>query len=389
MVDFVRLKMYNYINNAKGEIELKKILALVLCLVMAVTVFTSCDKTMTMDEILKDTNIVVGSISGKGTKLDIHAYEILYLMNMDYTADAAFDSVKQVKTLQLKAIENGIELDEDAIAEVDKQIDGYIEQFGSEEALVEQLSQLGVTYEQFYEITKMSQQASMFQSKMGELGLFEEVNDQEAKAYFNGTFLKAKHILISTMNTETNEPLSEEEQAKKKAEADRISDAIKGGDDFENYAELSEDPGSETAPDGYVFAKVSELPDDSEEKQYLAYSGLAMVEEFEKGTVALAIDGVSEPVKSQYGYHIIKRLALTDADYTNNADMVKSLMNNQKFIKTVKEWEDSYKVKKNEKILASIDIEAFRATLPQPEAEPEAQPEAEPTPEPEATKPEE
>ncbi len=346
---------------------MKKILALVLCLVMAVTLFASCDKTMTMDEILEDTNLVVGTISSKGTKLDIHVYEILYLMNMDYTAEDAFNSVKQVKTLQLKAIENGIELDEDAIAEVDSQIESYIEQFGSKEALEEQLLQLGVTYDQFYEITKMSQQASMFQSKMGDLGAFTEVTDAEAKAYFNERFLKAKHILLSTLNTETNEALTEDEQKAKKTKAEEIVAAIRGGKAFEDYANLSEDPGSETAPDGYVFAKVSDLPEESEEKQYLAYSGLAMVEEFEKGTIALAVDGVSDVVESQYGYHIIKRLALTDDDYTNNAEMVKSLMNNQKFIQTVAEWEASYKVKKYEKILNSIDIEAFRATLPQAE----------------------
>ncbi len=349
---------------------MKKILALVLCLVMATSIFTSCDKAMTMDEILKDTNLVVGSISGNGTKLDIHVYEILYLMNMDYSAEEAFESVKQVKTLQLKAIENNILLDDDAIAEVDKQIDSYIEQFGSKEELNKQLQQLGVTYDQFYEITKMSQQASMFQAKMGELGAFEEVTDKEAKTYFNERFLKAKHILLSTMDTQTNEALPEEEKAAKKVKADEIVAAIKGGDDFEKYADLSEDPGSETSPDGYVFAKVSDLPEESEEKQYLAYSGLAMVDEFEKGTIALKVDGVSEIVESQYGYHIIKRLALTDADYTNNADMVKSIMNNQKFIETVTEWENSFKVKKFEKILSSIDIEAFRATLPQQEATP-------------------
>ena len=347
---------------------MKKILALVLCLVMAVTMFASCDRTMTMDEILEDTNLVVGTISGKNAKLDIHVYEILYLMNMEYSAEDAFNSVKQVKTLQLKAIENGIELDEDAIAQVDSQVEDYIEQFGSKEALEEQLSQLGVTYDQFYEITKMSQQASMFQSKMGELGVFTEVTDDEAKKYFNERFLKAKHILLSTMDTATNEALPEDEQAAKKAKAEEIVAALEKGKTFEDFASLSEDPGSETAPDGYVFAKVSDLAEDSEERQYLAYSGLAMVEEFEKGTVALDVDDVSGIVESQYGYHIIKRLALTDDDFTNNADMVKAIMNNQKFIDTVAEWEASYKIKKNEKILASIDIEAFRATLPQPEA---------------------
>ncbi len=378
---------------------MKKILALVLCLVMAVTVFASCDKTMTMDKILKDTNISVGSVSnwslknfftGKYEKLDIYAYEILYLMNMDYTAEDAFNSVKQVKTLQLKAIENGIVMDEDAIAEVDSQINSYVEQFGSKEALEEQLGQLGVTYDQFYEITKMSQQASMFQNKMGELGAFTEVTDEEAKAYFNERFLKAKHILLSTMDTETNEALPAEEQDAKKAKAEEIVAEIKGGKDFEEFASLSEDPGSETAPDGYVFAKVSDLDEASEEKQYLSYSGLAMVEEFEKATAALEVDAVSEIVQSQYGYHIIKRLALTDDDYTNNADMVKAIMNNQKFITTVTEWENAYKIKKNDKMLASFDIEAFRATLAPAEtpAEPEAEPEIA-VPEEEATKPEE
>ena len=57
--------------------------------------------------------------------------------------------------------------------------------------------------------------------------------------------------------------------------------------------EYCEDSGKTAYPDGYVF-----LPGE-------------MVTEFEDGVTALADYGLSQPVKTSYGYHIILRLPLS------------------------------------------------------------------------------
>lgn len=80
---------------------------------------------------------------------------------------------------------------------------------------------------------------------------------------------------------------------KKQSEAEAVLGRIKAGEKFGRIArDVSVDTGS-ARRDGS-----------------LGYFGRgAMVKEFEKAAFALAIGEVSGPVKSQYGYHVIKRLA--------------------------------------------------------------------------------
>ena len=104
----------------------------------------------------------------------------------------------------------------------------------------------------------------------------------------------ADHILISTVDTATRQPLSEEEVVRKTALAEDIIAQIEGSDDpialFESLADqYSEDPGRETNPTGYIFTPGT------------------MVAEFESATEALGYGEISGIVKSDYGYHIILR----------------------------------------------------------------------------------
>ena len=69
----------------------------------------------------------------------------------------------------------------------------------------------------------------------------------------------------------------------------------------------------ESTPEGYVFTEGE------------------MVQEFYDGTKALEVGAVSEPVQSSYGYHIIKREALTDADYEKYSETVKTSVESEKF----------------------------------------------------------
>ena len=66
--------------------------------------------------------------------------------------------------------------------------------------------------------------------------------------------------------------------------------------------EYSEDPGLKSNPDGYTFTRGK------------------MIKEFENAAFDLEVGQVSEPVKSSFGWHIIK---LTDAK-TSSFDEVKN-----------------------------------------------------------------
>ena len=102
--------------------------------------------------------------------------------------------------------------------------------------------------------------------------------DEEAAIEYKNNelknFLAAKHILVSD-----------------EAVAKQLLKDIKAGADFDALmAEYSEDPGSQTQPDGYVFTTGE------------------MVKEFEDATKALKVGEISGIVESTYGYHIIKRV---------------------------------------------------------------------------------
>lgn len=130
----------------------------------------------------------------------------------------------------------------------------------------------------------------------------EKVSEEQALSYLKEQgYLRANHILLSTMDLQTGEALDEATVAEKEALAQKLVTELQTIQDpeelVERFRELKEeyceDSGKTAYPDGYVF-----LPGE-------------MVTEFEDGVTALADYGLSQPVKTSYGYHIILRLPLS------------------------------------------------------------------------------
>ena len=337
---------------------MKKIISLILCVLLVVCLFTSCDKTMTMEEILANPETVMG----KAGDFDIYAYELIYLMSMGYDAETAFDELASIKIMQTKATEAGIALTEEEIAAHEEELNAMIEQYGGKEAFEEIISQFGLTFDQYKSVMNMSNVVTKFNSEAVNLGLFEEVKDEDVKNYYDQYFIKAKHILFTTVNPETGEALPEEEVNKKIALAEETLAKIKEGADFDSFASLNEDPGSATQPEGYVFAVTSKVTNPNEVTT-LQQAGYAMVPEFEAAADALAIDGVSELVQTSYGAHIIKRVAMTDADFEEVKGSIQNILNNANYLAKIEEWKAEYKIKKNEKMIASLDMEKLQEIM--------------------------
>ncbi len=106
--------------------------------------------------------------------------------------------------------------------------------------------------------------------------------DENADSYISQETRKTRHILISTNDGE--------DEAQQKAKADGLVEQLRAGSDFALLAkEYSDDTGS--ANNGGDLGVV-------EKGQ--------MVAEFEEATFALERGKISDPVKSQFGYHIIQ-----------------------------------------------------------------------------------
>ncbi|MBI5754672.1 peptidylprolyl isomerase, partial [Candidatus Peregrinibacteria bacterium] len=109
--------------------------------------------------------------------------------------------------------------------------------------------------------------------------------------------VKASHILISHQGAErVAESITRtEEEAKSRAE--EVLAKIKAGGDFTTLAtEYSDDPGSKEAGGDLGF-----------------FTENQMVKEFSSAAFAMTKDQISEPVKSPFGYHVIKVTDIKEA----------------------------------------------------------------------------
>lgn len=112
----------------------------------------------------------------------------------------------------------------------------------------------------------------------------------------------------------SNDALLEEAKADVKAKAEEVLQQIKDGADFEEMiAEYNEDPGETVEEDGSVVG-------------YYFRSG-TMVEAFEDAAFSLGDNEVSDLVETDYGYHIIKRIPITDDDEYVNTYIISLIMN--------------------------------------------------------------
>lgn len=141
--------------------------------------------------------------------------------------------------------------------------------------------------------------------------LDKEVSDDEKRSYFdanknafNGERVRASHVLIDTRKMKTDAEL---EGAKQKIRD--IKKEIDNGADFAEMAKKYSDcPSAEEGGDINFFQRKG-----------------SMVEEFAKVAFSMEVGEVSEPVKTPFGYHIIKvtdREEGKDVSYEDVSDMV-------------------------------------------------------------------
>jgi len=122
--------------------------------------------------------------------------------------------------------------------------------------------------------------------------LSKEIKDEEMRAFFdsnrdlfNGEEVRASHLLIDTRNLK-----SEEEIDKARQKIEKLKKEIDNGADFADLAKKNSDcPSSEKGGDLGFFEKKG-----------------TMVEPFANAAFLLKVGEVSDPVKTQYGFHLIK-----------------------------------------------------------------------------------
>ncbi len=208
-----------------------------------------------------------------------------------------------------------------------------VEDFGGEELFAETIENAGFSEDAYKKyISCIGAYTALVESICSK---------EDANAIYNDKYITAKHILLNFEGRESEEKTLEEINA--------VYDRVKNGENFEELIkELGEDPG-QNPETGYTFPEG------------------VMVDEFYQGALKLEIGAVSEPVKTSYGYHIIKRYenpAEGSDEYEYNLMNIQTTeLNNYLTEETVETFKNDYPLSVNEDMLRKLDLSKYTAEI--------------------------
>lgn len=240
------------------------------------------------------TDKTVASVGGEKIK----EAELQDTLVKNYGAETV-DQLITDKIVELEADKEGIKITD---KEIQKEIDTLAESYGGEDALKEQLEASGSS------LASLKQDIVVYlhTKKLVEPRI--TVTDDEISAYFEenkDTFaqeeqVEASHILVEDKKT-----------------AEKVEKELAAGGDFAELAtKYSTDAGTK------------------EKGGSLGYFGKGnMVKEFEDVAFNMDVNKVSDPVKTEYGYHIIKVTGKKEAKKANledsKSEIKEALLNNK------------------------------------------------------------
>ncbi len=224
----------------------------------------------------------------------------------------ALETTKLYQVVENKAGEQGVGLTEEEEAEIAAQLQQLVDQAGGEAQFKTQLDGVSISREGFTALNRVSYLNQALKEKLTQEGLL-TVGQEELEAFEeeNGLYA-AKHILISTRRINEDgsgyEDFSDEEKAQVLEKANGL------------YQEIMEAP--EESREATFDALMNEHSEDGRDETgalyypqgYTCVEPGRMVPEFEAGAMALEMGGVSQPVQTDYGYHIILRIPVAEEE---------------------------------------------------------------------------
>lgn len=202
-------------------------------------------------------------------------------------------------------------------SEIDAEVATYEESYGGEEGLKSALEASGLTLADLKEDIETNIKIEKLMAEDI------EITEDEVKSYYE----ENKSNFDTPESIEVSHILVEDKET-----AQEILDKLKAGEDF---AELAKEYSTDTA----TAEKGGELG--------FITSG-EMVEEFEKAAFALKVGEISDIVKTDYGYHIIKATDFKEAKestYEDSKELVKEAALAEKISSEYSTWVQELKTK--------------------------------------------
>lgn len=281
-------------NKKFKKVSIYKYALLGMILVLAISM-TACKK----ENINED---VVAKINDEVITKD-ELYETLVEQN----GEQVLNLLIAEKIINLEAKKQKVDVSEE---DIQNNIDKIIKNYGGEEEFNQAIEQYGYTLEDL----KKDIATNVKIKKLLEPNI--SISEEEMLNYFETnkeTFnqkeeVRARHILVAT-----------EEEAKE------VLEKLKAGGDFSE------------------LAKEYSLDESNKESGgELGFFGRGkMVAEFEETAFTLKLNEISEPVKTDYGYHIIEveeKKEAKEANYEENKDAIKEILLEEKIPTEYEEW---------------------------------------------------
>ncbi len=265
---------------------------------------------------------------------DFWTHEVDGKTILEMAKESALTSLINDAIANQKAASYGLELTADEKSAITNQMSALRQ----DKVSISQFDYIGISVE---ELERYYKEGFMIQHLIPELISREEIviKDSDVNDKMKTDYVKAKHILIPTLDTQTNQPLSEKEVDEAKKKAEEILFALKGGADFDELMNAeSQDPGLATAPDGYLFTTGE------------------MVPEFEEAAFALKENEISGLVETSYGIHILKRVPF-DAEGEQEksvSESIKSQLAIPEFETLIKTWKAETEIVTNDKLIKGL-----------------------------------
>lgn len=178
---------------------------------------------------------------------------------------------------------------------VQQQIDGQVRQFGTLRRLQDELAEQNMTMAVYREQQKNLIRNQLLQeryfAKMGQSAAGIVVTEEDARSYFdeNRDLIPERPTMIRFETVQLQPEASDSVKAETLAEADSVLGLFLEGSDFAELAErFSDGPSAETGG----------------ELGWIRQDG-SFVEEFEETAFNIPAGAVSNPVETQFGYHLI------------------------------------------------------------------------------------
>ncbi|HHY80872.1 MAG TPA: foldase [Thermoanaerobacter sp.] len=281
-------------------IKHKKFIVSILVLSLVFALILSACNTNTSSKKADDN--VVARVNGEAITKD-ELYDALVQEN----GKTVLNSLIANKIVELEAKKQNITVSEE---DVQKEVDKLAEQYGGEEAFTQFLDMYGYSLDGIKDNIKMN----LYVKKLLEPTI--KIEESEIKSYFDenkASFdtpeqVKASHILVGS-----------EEKAKE------VKQKLQDGEDF---AELAKTYSTDTS--------------NNQQGGELGYfSKGQMAPEFEAAAFSLKVGEISDPVKTEFGYHIIKvedKKEAKEATYEESKDKIKEALLEEKLSAAFSTW---------------------------------------------------